>query len=89
MPIFIIEMTSNNPWAPRQLRVEADGPGEAVIKALRDFQYGVERGLDALVQPYDKDNDPQASYTGWSRIVISLDGQTDDSGEWVREGGEE
>ena len=51
MPTFTIEMTSSNGWAPSQYTVEADSPGEAVVKALRDHQYGVERGLDSLVEP--------------------------------------
>jgi hypothetical protein len=86
MPTFTIEMTSSNGWAPSQYTVEADSPGEAVVKALRDHQYGVERGLDSLVEPYDKESDPNGSYTGWSRITISLDGQVGEDGSWVREG---
>lgn len=83
MPVFTIEMTSDG-GEPRQYTVAAADPGRAVVEALREFQYGVERGLEALVQPYDKESDPRGSYTGWSRIVISLDGQEKD-GKWVRE----
>jgi len=76
---FIIESTSARGYHEQKTIVSASGdPIDAIIEALR-FQLSYTR---ELVEPYDNENDPSGAYEGWSRIVISIDGQYDENGAW-------
>jgi hypothetical protein len=80
--IFTVEITSAGGWGGQHDIVPSSGdPIDAVIEALK---YHLSQPRQA-VEAYDEDNDPNGSYTGWSRVVISIDGKYDDRGNWQRE----
>ena len=64
---YTVEFTSSNPTVPRQITVEAEGPEDAVIRALQSG-----RGED-FVMPYDEDTDPHGNYPGWGYVKVSVE----------------
>tara|TARA_Y100000034_G_C6744893_1_gene330745 strand:+ start:396 stop:692 length:297 start_codon:yes stop_codon:yes gene_type:complete len=82
MRTFTVEFTSEN-WG--QVDVQASTPGEAVAEALR-ARSSLEGALCDMIESCDPKEPTNGQYRGWSRIVISLDGQYNENGKWRREG---
>ena len=79
---FVVEGTSAGGCGEQKTIVPASGdPLDAIIEAIR-YHFSYRR---ALIEPYDEENDPNNYYAGWSRIVISIDGQWGEDGKWVGE----
>jgi hypothetical protein len=80
MPVFTVEVTSAGGFHSQDEH-EAEKPIDAVAAVLTRFRH-----LTVEFEDYDQSNDPQGSYPGWSRVVISVDGQYDGNGKWRRAG---
>jgi hypothetical protein len=67
MPKYAVEFTSENPYCPNQIEVEADNPMEAVKEAMR--RYTID---ESCIEEYPDDHPLRTHYAGWKRFVVSV-----------------